>query len=152
MCDWDASDIDFVKVLASLDGGADVVVLKWDSGSEDDISEPARLADDPNALLTSTAQEVQRNISGNATSMTLKLVIAVGATDEDIAVSNLVLTCDAVPTTTTEEPPQPCTPQRMQVLVPLVQRRAIGECQAMVHYTRLSIMPLSHQVPPARCA
>ena len=62
--DWDASGIDFVKVLASLDGGADVVVLKWDSGSEDDISEPARLADDPNAFLTSTAQEVQRNISG----------------------------------------------------------------------------------------
>lgn len=121
--DFDAAD--FVRILASLDAGSDTLVLEWSiNGSGASFNKQPRLTDDTNTSLTSTALEVQRSIPGSGTSMTLKLAISLDSEDEDIAVSNLVVTCDAAststtssttasPTTTTPatEPP-PCAPKK----------------------------------------
>ncbi|CAE7241164.1 NEFM [Symbiodinium natans] len=103
-----------IKILASLDGGPEAVVLKW---YVREVLPPGFFFTVPrledfwgNTVLNSTAQEARRHIIGTGTSLTLKLYIELGSHSFNIAVSNLVVTCDKAPSSPTTASPTTASP------------------------------------------
>lgn len=89
---WDASD--YVKLYASIDGGAEVLILAFESSSSTETNTAPRVDTDFDGIgdgieLTPTFSEITASIAGTGSSLTLRYEFDLNGDNEDIAIDNI---------------------------------------------------------------